>query len=333
MKQEHRAIIQRAKKDGLNPMELASELLCHDLLQACIDQLNKHETPFKRLGEQQQDSVIQAMQDEINKAVDVATQVINANGAEVVQFKLKSMKIDTKLTVTGTVDGDDPNRHVLTDKAHDKSNILLVLYPNDYYQGLDAIQGEKDQKDLPLDDAGDKPRKGKATKAGDIANSLAEPKPKPELPPALIDQAEEFVRKFQTATHAGIQNHLKISFDKADALLEALEARGVITAPDAQGNRQLVRETKATLAEHASASDGSDDLAIPTEITAEIYEAAQAKVIGDQKVSRGALAIAFDLDDTLAAELIEMLEEDGIISEESDLGTRTVLVQPETEEA
>lgn len=317
MKKEHAAIISAAKRDGLHPMEMAAELLCHDLLESALTQMKRHEVAFSKMTEKQQDACISDMQAELKKSISVASKIIASAGTEAVTFTLKSMKIDTKLTVTGTVDADDPNRHILTDKAHDKSDILLVLYPRDYFDGLDAIQGEKDQKALPLD--GEEGKKPKATrgagpkKAGDIAAKVI------ELPPALIEQAEAFVRNIQTATHAGIQNQFKINFDKAEALLQALQERGVVTEKDEQGNRTLVR----VKAEPAATVATEDKPAIPD---AELYEHAKAKVVADQEVSAGGLAVFFDLTDERAATLMDELEMQGVISEENDLGGREVLM-------
>lgn len=334
MNSAHKAIIQAAKRDGLLPMELAGELLAHDLLESMLKQMRSHAVAFKNMSEQQQDAAIHDMQTELKKAVGVAIKTIATAGSESVRFTLKSMKIDSKLTVTGTVDAEDENRHVLTDKAHDKSDILLVLCPRDYFQGLDAIQGDKDQKPLPLDgeEATDKKPKAKrstgtAKAAGEIAAKVI------ELPPALIDQAEEFVRNIQTATHAGVQNQFKIGFEKAEALLQALEDRGVITEKDKDGNRALVRVKAEPVAIDKAASKAIDanieGLGVDEHgfvvMSDALYERAKAKVIKDQSVSSGGLAIAYDLDDTVAADLLDRLEMDGVISEANDLGGREVL--------
>lgn len=58
------------------------------------------------------------------------------------KFKAKS------ITVTATIDAQDPNRHGLIDVAG--KLCLLVLAPNDYAEGLDSLQVERDQRDLPL---------------------------------------------------------------------------------------------------------------------------------------------------------------------------------------
>ena len=45
----------------------------------------------------------------------------------------------------------------------------------------------------------------------------------------------------------------------------------------------------------------------------------------DGKVSKGALAVSYDLDDTVADQLIDRLELEGVISPEDDLGGREII--------
>lgn len=327
-----RAVIAQAKKDGLPAMEVAAEFICHSMMEVLLHQLRKREIAFNKLGEREQDSAIQDMQTELKKIAQSAARMITANGCETVAATMKSLKIDGKLTATMVVDGEEPNRHILTDKAHDKSGILIVLYPNSFDTGLSDFQGEKDQRDLPLD--GEKPAKEKKPRT-----TKAKDDPKPiELPPALIEQAEEFVRNQQTTKVAAIQNQFKCNFDKGNAILAALEERGVVTAEDAEGNRELIRAKAA--AETATDSSGSatetqaeetDGHHLETDangfvvMSDELVKLATAKVRKDGKVSKGALAVTYDLDDTVADQLIDRLELEGVISPEDDLGGREVI--------
>lgn len=325
MKYEHKAIIDSATRDGKLPMELAKELIGHDLLKAMVSAISGHAVPFQKMSQQQQDSVIHDMQRDLAASIDTAVRVIVSQSTRTVRMKLKKATIGKQWQFVGEVATTEEYLHELGDKAQDQSDVLVILYERDYLQGLDAIQGEKDQKALPLDGddkSGKKPRASKPKAAGEIAAKVI------ELPPALIDQAEEFVRNIQTATHAGVQNQFKIGFEKAEALLQALEDRGVITEKDKDGNRSLVR-VKAEAAGDKPVAAPSEGLAADAEgftvMSDELYERAKAKVIKDQSVSAGGLAITFDLDDAVSAELLDRLELDGVISEENDLGGREVL--------
>ena len=219
MRKEHKAIIQAAKRDGLLPSEVASNLLGHDLLESMIAQLSKLEA-YRRMSEKDQDGIIAAMTNDIQPAIKNAMRILNAAGVESVPFTLKGMKIDSKLTVTGTVDGDDPSRHILTDKCHDKSEILLVLYPRDYFDAMDQIEGEKDQKALPLD-GDDKPTKKPRAKKSDEPKAI-------EIPPKMLSDARDFVTVNCNAHISGMQNFLKIGYEKAVAILDKLAAEGIV---------------------------------------------------------------------------------------------------------
>lgn len=330
MKLEHKAIIAAANRDGKLPMEVAKELLAHDLLQSMVTSIGGHAVAFNKMSQQQQDAVIHDMQRDLVAAIDMGVRVIASQNTRTVRMKLKSVAIGKKWKIVGEAEGDEEFLHELADRTQDQSDVLVVLYERDYIQGLDAIQGEKDQKALPLDgDKTDKTAKAKrsgAKAAGEIASQVA-PKKEIELPPTLIDQAQEFVRNAQTATTAGIQNQFKCNFDKGEAILAALEQRGIVTAPDDKGNRDLVRPKPEAKAEPEAKQDSAEELA-PELSPAELYQKVKAKVIADQEVSMGGLAVAFDLTDEQAGDMIDRLELEGVISEADDLGGREVFELP-----
>lgn len=330
MRYEHKAIIAAANRDGKLPMEVAKELLGHDLLKAMVTAISKPAVAFSKMTEQQQEALIDELKTELVPAVAVAIGVIVSQNTHTVRMKLKKMAVGTNYQITGQVDKTQDFIHELMDKTHDQSDVLIVLHERDYLQGFDAIKGEKDQKALPLDgDKADKPAKAKrsgAKAAGEIAAQVA-PKKEIELPPTLIDQAQEFVRNAQTATTAGIQNQFKCNFDKGEAILAALELRGIVTAPDDKGNRDLVRAKPETKAEPEAKQESAEELA-PQLSPAELYQKVKAKVIADQEVSMGGLAVAFDLTDEQAGDMIDRLELEGVISEADDLGGREVFELP-----
>jgi DNA segregation ATPase FtsK/SpoIIIE-like protein len=325
MKYEHKAIIDAANREGRAPSEIAKELLGHDLLKAMVTAISKPAVAFSKMTEQQQEALIDELKTELVPAVAVAIGVIVSQNTHTVRMTLKKMAVGTNYQITGQVDKTQDFIHELMDKTHDQSDVLIVLHERDYLQGFDAIKGEKDQKPLPLEE--EKPAKAQrsgAKAAGDIAAKVA-PKKEIELPPTLIDQAQEFVRNAQTATTAGIQNQFKCNFDKGEAILAALELRGIVTAPDDKGNRDLVRPKPEAKVE--AKQDSAEELA-PELSPAELYQKVKAKVIADQEVSMGGLAVAFDLTDEQAGDFIDRLELEGVISEADDLGGREVFELP-----
>ena len=245
MSPEQRAVLAKAKKDGLKPSEQASEFLLHDLVEACLNQLKNYSVAWKNLSEKEQDASIGNLTAALKESAVDAVRLIMAAGASAIPFKLKSLTIDGKLKVTGLVEGDHPERHALTDKAHDKSEILLILSPRDYFEGLDTIKGEKDQKSLPLDD--NKSAKKPAAKKADAKPIM--------LTEKQIEDGRQFILEVKKPTVAGMQAQLKFGYDKAIVALELYADEGLITrlgddkyemakvAPDApQGNPDLYGE-------------------------------------------------------------------------------------------
>lgn len=318
-----RAIIAKAKKDGLKPSEQASEFLLHDVVEACLSQLRNYSVAWKNLSEKEQDASIKSLSDSLKESVTDAVRLIMSAGASAIPFKLKSLTIDGKLKVTGLVEGDHPERHALTDKAHDKSEILLILSPRDYFEGLDAIHGEKDQKSLPLDDeksvSTNLPKKPK-TSTGTKAKSAADVAAAIAFKPEQLDKAIAFVTEHRTPTTAGIQNILSVGYEKAAAILAELARQGVVVAQD---DGKYAMPSLGGAAETTAEPGGEGT----SKLTDELYEKMKAKTIKDQMVSAGGMAVAFDTSIPVADDAIERMELEGVISEEDEMGQRTVFDQ------
>lgn len=314
MKADQKAIIQSAQRKGLAPSEVAAELLTHDLLNSALSQMRSHAVAFKNMSEQQQDACIQTMQDELKKAVDTAVRIIASAGTKTVRMKLKKVAIGTNYQIQGVAGSEEEHLHALCDKAQDQSDVLIVLFEGDYHQGLDAIQGEKDQKDLPLDGPGSKPAKKTAAKT--------EPKPV-EVTQAQIDAAREFVTKQQNGTLAGLQNQLKCNIDKAKALHDVLATEGLLSAePNERGDRDVIRKPAA----EPKPQGEPDDDAKPQQISTELYVKAKTAVITERRVSVAFLCDELGVTSDEADQLLARMEEDGVVSEENELGARQILI-------
>ncbi|NMZ06256.1 DNA translocase FtsK [Pseudomonas proteolytica] len=149
MKTEHRDIIDRARLAGLPPSYLAHELLVHDLVEAGLFELKNLHSPYGKLNEGQQQEVIDRLTEAAEKAVHNAISIISSRNVSTIEVTMKEVKFNSKqLTLTSIVDAKDPNRHDLIDSAG--RICLLVMAPDDYNDGLDFIQPDRDQHDLPL---------------------------------------------------------------------------------------------------------------------------------------------------------------------------------------
>jgi hypothetical protein len=324
MNAQQRAVVTQAKKDGLTPMEIAAELMNHDITEVVLGLMRKREVAFNKLSEKDQDSVIAEIGFELKKITATAARVINGQGVECVQAKMKSLKIDGKLTATLVIEGDEPNRHVLTDKTHDKSDILIVLYPNNYSEGMSAHQGEKDQKPLDLDsDEPSKPEKkpraaSGAKSAGAMAKAI-------ELPPKLVEDARAFIIDQQNCKASALQNFLKCNFGKAEALQKLFEAEGLIefVGTDASGDYELVRKAPDRAADPVNTEQV--DLDKPnadepiTELTDDLYDRIVAKTTEKGSTAAGAIAVTFDVSFEIAEQAFDRMELEGVIDAEGNL--------------
>jgi ribosomal protein S25 len=318
MNAQQKAVIDKAAKEGKLPSEITGEFLLHDLVQACIGQLSKHEVGFRKLTEKQQDAAIAELTDNLKESALLAARIIASAGTPTVSGTLKKIAIDAKSVLTVSVDGGEKYFNELISKTQDKSDVLIVLYERDYFDALDNIQSEKDQKSLPLD--GDKPAKkapakGKTKAAADVAASIA-------LEPAMMEKASKFITDVRTPTIAGIQNVLGIGFQKAEAVLAELARKGEIVAEE-DGSYSMPKAIK-TLVDPVDDQDGP---AIHAELTEDLYQSIKAGVIEKQSVAKIAITIKHGVTDEVADDAIDRLEMEGVISAEDEMGGREVLEQ------
>jgi hypothetical protein len=149
MKPEHKAIIERAKLADVPASYIAHELLVHDLVDSGLFELKNLHSPYSKLNEGQQQEVIDRLTEAAEKAVHNAIAIISSRNVSTIEVTMKEVKFNSKqLTLTSIVDAKDPNRHDLIDSAG--RLCLLVMAPDDYAEGLDFLQPDRDQPDLPL---------------------------------------------------------------------------------------------------------------------------------------------------------------------------------------
>lgn len=239
MKAEHKDYIDRARLHGLEPMELAHELMVHDIVDAQLFELRNIKTPFPRLGEEDQQEVIDRLTKRASEVVRSAVGIIGSRGATTIEVTMKEVKFDSKkLTLTGIVDAKDPNRHELIDSAGHLC--LLVMAPDDYYEGTDFVKPERDQHELPLSAA-------ERIAGIGLDVGLERQEEEEELqdgPDPLYQEALVFVQSTRRASTSAIQRHLKIGYNRATRMTEQMEADGVLTPIDSNGAREVIAQAE-----------------------------------------------------------------------------------------
>lgn len=254
MKTEHFEAIERAKMHGIMPSMLAHELLVRDLVDAAMFEWQNIAAPFGKLNEGQRQEVTDRITEKVTQAVYGAVSIISSRSVDTIPLTVADAKFKAKsITVTATIDAQDPNRHGLIDVAG--KLCLLVLAPNDYAEGLDSLKVERDQRDLPLhvsdltgslfqgrtgsDEPGEQIRTlgtaeelAERTGGGAHATDPAHSKEFGEF--TYEDAAQLIVLKATTFDSAWLQSRFAIDSDKAITLLLRLV-----------GNEVIKRETEA----------------------------------------------------------------------------------------
>lgn len=250
MKAEHKEAIDRARLHGVLPSVLANELMVHDLVDAALFELRNIHSPYIKLNEGQQQEVITRITDKVKDVVSTAVAIISSRNVITIPCKMKQIQVTEKtLTVTSLVDAKDPSRHGLTDSAGHLC--LLVLAPDDYAEGLDFIQPDRDQHEMPLhvgeviEGLFDQRRQADSDSA-DLA-SFDDTLSDGEDP--LYSEAVVFITETRRPSISAIQRELKIGYNRAARILEGMEQVGIVSAPDSHGAREVLRPalTQASL--------------------------------------------------------------------------------------
>lgn len=237
MKTEHKAIIDRAKLLDTPPSVLAHELLVHDLVNAGLFELKNLHSPYGKLNEGQQQEVIDRLSEAATEAVHNAIAIISSRKVSTIEVTMKEVKFNSKqLTLTSIVDAKDPNRHDLIDSAG--RLCLLVMAPDDYAEGLDFIQPDRDQAEFPLHVS-----ELTGSLFGSQSNGTGEQDNEPEFvgdQDPLYAEAVQFVAETRRASISAVQRKLKVGYNRAARMLEWMETQGIVTPMDTNGGRDVL---------------------------------------------------------------------------------------------
>lgn len=320
-------LIEQARMMGVPAHEFAAKFITRDLVEATVASVRK----VVKLKEEQEGKLIDALNADIKELISAAVVVIAAAGTSAITCTMKSyMGTGKSLRVVLDTDGDDPQRHALTDRVNNR--VLLVLAPDEYYGALDSNKPQKDQADLPLDD-----QTGAQTFTGDGNSTTHHLENLPEEPLSAYELAFIHVTNGGEITPKAIQNAAGVKRkDVADIIL-TLAANGIISEPDDEGIRTLIpaeqRPMTATEIKHGpgslaeSFSEGSKSLDEPAYLPAfdeDQYADAVLLVQRERKVSNAFLRSNFAVDEATADAMIFRMEQDGVVSEPNDIGGRAI---------
>lgn len=311
MKVEHREAIERAKLHGMSSMTFAHQLMVHDLVEAALFELRNIKVPFGRLGEDDQQEVIDRITKQVEEVVLTAVGIISSRSVDTIPITIADSKFKPKnITVTGVVDAQDPNRHGLIDLSGKLA--LLVLAPNDYAEGLDGIQAERDQGELPLS-------------ASEIVAGMGlerqQEEELPDGPDPLYEEALVFVRDTRRPSVSAVQRHLKIGYNRAARMLEQMEADGVVTAINSTGAREVIGQAEQHPVDKILDEGGASSTVLGKEFGDYEYEDAKVLIVAKANGKpfkahwvQSRLAVSSEQATTLLLRLLD----DGVIAVETE---------------
>ena len=328
MRVEHKEAIERARLHGVLPSVLANELMVHDLVDAALFELRNIHSPYSKLNEGQQQEVITRITDKVKDVVSTAVAIISSRNVITIPCKMKQIQVTEKtLTVTSLVDAKDPSRHGLTDSAGHLC--LLVLAPDDYADGLDFIRPDRDQSELALHSStlteslfrDSEPLNGDEDLLPDFEGEGDDP---------LYQQAVQFVMETRRPSISAIQRHLKIGYNRAARMLEAMEQTGIVTPMNTHGAREVLRPHLTDSVANTAAADSLPDDIVDAEFDSKDNEfgdfsytdAAQLVVLHATVVDVAWLQRRLAIDSDKASTLLLRLLDDNVIKLESEADDR-----------
>lgn len=206
-------------------VSIAAESLGRDLLQVLLQEVRVLPDVWPKLTEKKQADVIDRLRGTVDRAVKHAVKLISAGERPAIGGILESVAIKEGIKATFKVSQFDPLRHDLIDRAG-KVCMLVVADAEEYLQGMDTVVPDPDQSALALEDSGDDTDPN-GTGAHD----------------PLYIEAVSHVVDTRRVSISGIQRYLKIGYNRAARIVEALEEAGVVTAPNSNGEREVLLQS------------------------------------------------------------------------------------------
>ena len=213
-----------AEEQPTTVVSLASETLGRDLLQVLLQEVHALPDVWAKLAEKKQAEIIDRLRNAVNRNVKHAVKLISAGERPAIGGILESVAIKEGIKATFKVSQFDPLRHDLIDRTG-KVCMLVVADAEEYLQGMDAVQPDPDQSALALEDGGDDDTDG--TGAQD---------------PLYIEAVSHVIDTRQVSI-SGLQRYLKIGYNRAARIVEELESAGVVTAPNGNGEREVLLQS------------------------------------------------------------------------------------------
>lgn len=232
-----------AEQPKPTPIEMASETLGRDLLQVLLQEVRALPDVWPKLNEKRQANVIERLQQVVTDTTKRAVKILASGARPTISGILESVAIKEGIKATFKVSQFDPMRHDLID-SQGKVCLLVVANADDHLGGMDEVTPEPDQPELALNEN---------TEGLEEEMRLAEAETGPGNQDPLYLEAVSYVISSRRPAISAIQRELKVGYNRAARMLEAMEAAGVVSTPNDKGEREVItREESAPAAEPPS---------------------------------------------------------------------------------
>lgn len=185
---------------------IASETMLGDLMKFMVEEMKAAKDVWQKLSEQDQDDFLERCEKRCREAVEQVCTIVASQGNPALWAQVESVQFKGGIKAVLCPDSKSPLRHDLADSIG--KEVLIVLSD---YEGLINDEGkpkaEPDQPGLPL---------------GDFGEAAIERDP-------LHHEAVAYVSGLKKAVSTSqLQRKLKIGYNRAARLLEALERDGAV---------------------------------------------------------------------------------------------------------
>lgn len=199
--------------------EIARSTMIGDLVQAVIDEMKAAPTVWQKMDEISQQDVIDRVRRRVAYNVTQAIHIIASDERPTIVANLEQITVKNGVKAVMQLSKKDPSFHDLADATGE--DLLIVLPHVEQYTGQEvSIEADPDQPPL-LDDM----------EPGSGGYSTEDP---------LLPEAIRIVTSNQKVSISMVQRWLKIGYNRAANLVEAMESEGVVTAAGTGGQRSVI---------------------------------------------------------------------------------------------
>lgn len=220
-----------SQSENLTPLQMASETLGRDLLQACLQEMRDMPEVWAKMSEKRQAAVIERLASRVSTSVKAAVRILAADNRPTIDGILESVAVKDGIKATFKVSQHNPERHHLIDSVN-KVCLLVVASAADHLDGMDEVQPDPDQNPLDLN-GGDQDMQEAGAWGNDAQTDTAdEPLSMPAGETfgghALADLEAAIVTRKQTLNLGYLQSRFALSYDEARRVILLMLEDGTI---------------------------------------------------------------------------------------------------------